>query len=64
MKTWEIDTGNKIIKVKGRTIEHAVAEWAKKQRSGMSVTCGLLVRVFHKGKISYWSGERFLECLG
>jgi len=67
---WQIYTGSKKpILVQGQTLEQAVRKWGKKQPSGKTVCCGLLVRV---GKVSkskftvwgYWSGEKFLECLG
>jgi len=56
---------DKRITVKGKTLEKAVYDWGQKQRNGRLVECGLLVRVKNPdGTYGYWSGEKFLECLG
>lgn len=63
---WQIGlANNKRIFVKGKTLEQAVKNWGKKQTGGKIVECGLLVRVKQPdGTYGYWSGEKFLECLG
>jgi len=66
MTKWQITLAdNKSIYVKGTTLRQAVHNWASKQRNGRTVECGLLVRVKQpSGIYGYWSGEKFLECLG
>jgi len=65
MGEWLINTGTKrSIKVVGKTLESAVKNYGKNTQR-KKITCGLLVRVKQPdGTYGYWSGERFLECLG
>jgi len=65
MSKWEIDIPRrKRIKVQGKTLESAVRKWGKEHPKSQ-VSCGILVRVKQpNGTWGYWSGEKFLECLG
>ena len=64
MKEWLIDTGSKRnIKVIGKTLEQAVKDYGR-NHPRKQIICGLLVKVRYKGITTYWSGEKFLECLG
>lgn len=67
MKKYTIAIPNrKPIECYGDSLEDAVKRWGKEHPKAR-VSCGLLVRVKdwgNKGVWGYWSGEKFMECLG
>ena len=62
--TWWINIGKtNDIKCYGSKLEQAVENYGRYHPKNKVDGCGLLVEVIHKNIMSYWSGEKFMQCL-